>query len=185
MCSIESTSLSGAAPGATVFETGRLRGRRWVPGDLGALLAVYGDADAMRWVGDGRPLSNDDAERWIEVTERNYARRGYGMFALEDRASGEVIGFAGLVHPGDQAEAEVKYALARAHWGRGLATEAVRALLQCAWRDFGLASVIATVAPQNLVSQRVLLAAGMRQLQERTNDDGSRTLVFGCAAPPA
>lgn len=183
MCSYDSSALSGAAPGATVFETGRLRGRRWVAHDLAALLAVYGDADAMRWVGDGRPLSADDAARWIEVTERNYAQRGYGMFALEDRASGDVVGFAGIVHPGGQPEAEVKYALARAHWGRGLATEAVRALLHCAWHDFALRSVIATVSPQNLVSQRVLLASGMRLLHERTHDDGSRTLVFGCSAP--
>jgi hypothetical protein len=36
----------------TSFESARLRGRRWIPQDLQALEAVYGDRAAMRWVGD-------------------------------------------------------------------------------------------------------------------------------------
>ena len=39
-----------------IFETPRLRCRRLVPEDLKALLEVYGDAQAMRWVDDGLPL---------------------------------------------------------------------------------------------------------------------------------
>ena len=51
------------------------------------------------------------------------------MFALEERSPGAVVGFCGLVHPGGSRTSRVKYALLRAHWGRGLATEAVSALL--------------------------------------------------------
>src|SRR5690606_29393787 len=65
-----------------VFRTARLRARRWRESDLEPLLRVYGDADAMRWVGDGSPLTPSEAARWLEVTADNYARRGYGMFAL-------------------------------------------------------------------------------------------------------
>jgi len=166
-----------------VFETPRLRCRRWAPEDLVALMAVYGDRDAMRWVGDGEPLTHDECERWLDVTARNYAQRGYGMFALEERASGRVVGFVGLVHPGGQAQAEVKYAFAREHRGRGLATEAVRAMLDSAQVRFGIAEVVATVAPGNLASQRVLAKAGMRLREERANDDGSRTLVYAWMAP--
>lgn len=175
--------LGDDAMSAIVFESPRLRCRRWVREDFDALMAVYGDRDAMRWVGDGEPLTRDDCERWLDVTARNYTQRGYGMFALEDRAGGQVVGFVGLVHPGGQAEAEVKYAFAREHWGRGLATEAVRAMLDSAWTRFGLVEVIATVAPDNVASQRVLAKAGMRLRETRANDDGSRTLVYGCMAP--
>lgn len=166
-----------------VFESPRLRCRRWVREDFDALMAVYGDRDAMRWVGDGEPLTRDDCERWLDVTARNYAQRGYGMFALEDRASGHVVGFVGLVHPGGQVDAEVKYAFARESWGRGLATEAVRAILDAAWTRFGLVEVIATVAPDNLASQHVLAKAGMRLRVARANDDGSRTQVYAATAP--
>jgi DNA-3-methyladenine glycosylase II len=169
----------------TVFLSPRLRCRHWRPDDLTVILEVYGDADAMRWVGDGSPLLPGEARRWLDVTAANYERRGYGMFALEDRATGRVVGFAGLVHPDDQREAEVKYAFARDVWGRGLATEAVERLLACARTDFGLDEVIATVAPENVVSQRVLTKAGLQRRADRVDDEGTRTWVYGTVlAPP-
>lgn len=179
-------ALGGTASDApTVFLSPRLRCRHWVTGDRAALLAVYGDADAMRWVGDGSALSEEDADRWLGITARNYARRGYGMFALEERESGELVGFVGLVHPGDQPEAEVKVALSRPWWGQGLATEAVRHLLEVAAARYGLGEAIATVAPANAASQRVLTKAGMTRRADRVEPDGSRTRVFGCGLPPA
>ncbi len=169
-------SLARDAP--TLFETARLRCRRWLATDIDALAEVYGDAEAMRWVGDGEPLSRAGCEEWLEVTARNYRTRGYGMFTLEDRSSGQVVGFCGLVHPGGQAEAEVKYALRREAWGRGLATEAVSALLSHGAAAYGLERIIATVAPLNRASERVLVKAGMRKAAVRRNDDGTFTHVF-------
>lgn len=169
----------------TVFLSARLRCRHWVPADRAILLEVYGDAEAMRFVGDGTPLTEEEADLWFEVTFGNYARRGYGMFTLEDRASGQVVGFAGLVHPGDQPEAEVKYALARTWWGRGLATEAVTHLLEVARSRYGLREVIATVAPEHAASQRVLLKVGMSRREDRVYEDGGRSLVFGCEVEAA
>jgi len=163
----------------TVFTTARIVVRRWRDTDLDALLAVYGDEDAMRWVGDGRAITRDECVQWLAVTAGNYRRRGYGMFALEETvAPGTVFGFAGIVHPGGQAEAEVKYALLRSHWGRGLATEAVIGLLAHGARSHGLKHIIATTAPENAASHRVLLKAGMQWGAVRRNDDGSDTQLF-------
>ena len=161
-----------------IFETERLIGRHLEPEDLAPMLAVYSDADAMRWVGDGKPLVQDQCARWLEVTENNYRLRGYGMSALIERSSGEVVGFCGLVHPGGQLEAEIKYALKRSHWGLGLATEAARAMLAYGAEVMGLRSVIATTAPENSASHRVLVKAGMVPSALRTNSDGSQTQVF-------
>jgi [ribosomal protein S5]-alanine N-acetyltransferase len=169
---------TGSTMEDVVFETSRLRCRRWRADDAGALLAVYGDADAMRWVGDGQPLSREGCEEWLRVTASNYRTRGYGMFALEERATGEVAGFVGLVHPGGQAEVEVKYALQRSRWGRGLATEAVRALLAYGSEAHGIRRVIATVAPANAASRRVLARAGMHEIEHRHDEDGTDTLVY-------
>ena len=66
-----------------LFETERVRVRRLGPADLEAMLAVYGDAEAMRWVDDGQPIGDEEARRWIEVTASNYRTRGYGMSAVE------------------------------------------------------------------------------------------------------
>lgn len=161
-----------------IFESDRLLARRMGPGDAVAMHQVYGDAEAMRWVGDGQPLDLAGCERWVEVTLRNYATRGYGMFALASRASGEVIGFCGLVHPGGQPEVELKYAFRREAWGQGFATEAAAAMLAFAAAKLGIRHVIATTAPENLASHRVLLKAGMQRGELRRNEDGSFTQLF-------
>lgn len=168
-----------------LYTTPRLRVRRLGPNDADAMAEVYGDADAMRYVGDGTPLPASEARRWVDVTLANYAKRGYGMSAIEEAATGQVIGFCGLVHPGGQAEAEIKYALRRSHWGRGLATEAAAGLLAWGASAHGLRHVIATTYPANTASHRVLLKAGMRHGALRDNDDGTQTQVFEWDAPPA
>jgi RimJ/RimL family protein N-acetyltransferase len=163
-----------------VFVTPRLVGRRIDTADLDALAAVYGDAEAMRWVGGGRPLSRAECARWIEVTHENYRRRGYGMFALVERTAPPpgVIGFCGLVHPAGQVEPELKYALLRSHWGRGLASEAVAGLVDHGLRVLGLAGLVATVATEHRASQRVLAKAGFEPRKLRRNDQGSHTQVM-------
>jgi RimJ/RimL family protein N-acetyltransferase len=166
-----------------VFATERLSIRRLDAGDVAALHAVYGDADAMRWVGDGQPLALERCREWVRVTERNYAAHGYGMFTVRARDSDDVVGFCGLVHPGGQADAEIKYALNRAHWGKGYATEVATGMLRYGASVHGLARIIATAAPENLASHRVLAKAGMVAAEPRQGDDGAVTLVFAWNAP--
>lgn len=173
-----------------VFTTDRLVARQIGPADAAALLAVYGDPEVVRWVGDGQPLTPELCEKWVKVTRRNVETRGYGMLALALRhptdAQREVlVGFAGLVHPGGQPEAEIKYAFARPHWGRGYATEAARGLMDYGRRVLGLREVIATAAPQNLASHRVLRKAGLADDGLRHNDDGSVTQCFAWRAGDA
>jgi len=181
-CTEVHNAVEARASVPVVFKTRRLLCRRIVPADAPAMLRVYGDANAMRWVGDGNVLNQTQCRDWIAITQRNYAEKGYGMFALACRASGTVIGFGGIVHPGGQPEAEIKYALHRDHWGQGLATEAVRALLAAA-PLLGIRYVIATVAPENLPSQAVLLKAGMARGEIRVSDDGSSTQFFSYSMP--
>lgn len=161
-----------------IFETERLACRHLSAADFDAMMSVYGDADAMRWVDDGQPIEAEETKAWIDITLENYRKRGYGMFALVDRATQTVFGFCGLIHPGGQEEAEVKYALLRSHWGKGLATEAVRGLVAYGKREHGLSHIIATVAPDNLASERVLTKAGFAKTDLLDNDDGTQTQLF-------
>ncbi|MFM1896355.1 MAG: hypothetical protein RLZZ385_1429 [Pseudomonadota bacterium] len=161
-----------------IFETPRLTCRLWQPSDLSAIYELYSDPLGARWVGDGQPITLAECERWLQVTATNYRIRGYGMFALDDKSSGRLVGCCGLVHPGGQAEAEIKYAFLRDFWGRGLATEVVPALLEYAAYQHGLKRVIATVAPENLGSRRVLEKSGLLQCAEQRDDNGEQTLVY-------
>ena len=169
--------------GKLVLMTERLLVRRWRPDDLEPLLRIYGDVEAMRWVGNGVALTPQQAANWLEVTANNYRQRGYGMYTVTLRDGGSVIGFCGLVHPDDQDKPEVKYTFAREHWGHGYASEVVCALLPYAARQLGLAQIIATVAPDNAASRRVLSKAGMTLIDTRAEDDGSQSLLMSCHPP--
>ncbi|WP_025872529.1 GNAT family N-acetyltransferase [Methylobacillus glycogenes] len=166
----------------SIFESNRLICRHWIAEDLEPLFSVYSDADAMRWVGDGQAITWEACENWLKVTQANYIKYGYGMFTLVERESGHVIGFAGLVHPEGQPEPEVKYALKRSVWGQGLASEAVPALLAYGASFHGLGRIIATVAADNIASQRVLAKSGMTYSGESLEEDGSVTLIFAWTA---
>jgi RimJ/RimL family protein N-acetyltransferase len=173
---------------AWLFETERLAVRAMQPLDEANLWAVYGDPDAMRYVHDGQPIPREDCARWVEVTARNVEQRGYGMSAIELRElhggdANPVIGFCGLVHPGGQPEVELKYALLKEHWGRGLATEAARGLLAWGVARFGMDAVIATTAPGNLGSHRVLAKCGFERAELRVEEDGEEVQVFRWRRP--
>ncbi|MEZ6015085.1 MAG: GNAT family N-acetyltransferase [Planctomycetota bacterium] len=161
-----------------LFRTPRLIVRRLGVADLDALVAVYGGPEGLEFVGDGEPLPRSECERWIEVTARNYATRGYGMAAIVEAAKGSVIGFVGIVHPSGQPEPEIKYALLARARGRGFATEAVDGMLAYAAFALGYGRVIATIHPSNLASQRVMLKCGAQRLATLRDADGGHTELF-------
>ena len=142
------------------------------------MVAIYGDREAMRYVGDSEPLNAEGCAYWVEVTDRNFSMRGYGMIALADRESGEVIGCAGIVHPGQQEEAEVKYAFRSDCWGKGYATEAVSGLIKFARECWDVGRIIATTHPGNNASERVLAKVGFTHRRDRVNEDQTITRVW-------
>ncbi len=167
-----------------LFRTDRLVVRHLDYPDYDDFYAVYSDPAAMRWVDDGTPIQAEDCFRWIEITHKNYAARGYGMSALVLQETGDIVGFCGLVHPGGQEDVEIKYALKRSVWGQGLATEAVRGMLEYARREFGVERVIATVAPENSASTNVLAKAGMFETDRIMEEDGAETAVYTWSLSP-
>jgi RimJ/RimL family protein N-acetyltransferase len=161
-----------------LFETERLIVRRLTHSDGEAMAAIYGDAETVQFVGDSIPLSLDECLRWVDVTDTNFHRRGYGMVAFCMKDSGELIGCGGLVHPDQQVQAEVKYAFRRDFWGQGFATEAISGLIQFARINWKVGRVIATVAPGNTPSQKVLSKLGFTWSEDQLNDDNSITQVW-------
>ncbi len=167
-----------------LFETDRLVARRLTHDDASAMVEIYGDRDAMRYVGDGEPLDLEACRHWVDVTDGNFERRGYGMVALIERSTGVMVGCVGIVHPDQQPDPEVKYAFRRDAWGRGFATEAVRGLIEWGRSQFSLPYLIATTAPGNEPSHRVLGKAGFVRHSVREDEDGT-TFVWrlDCSAP--
>lgn len=161
-----------------LFESERLAFRRWQEFDIEFIFALYSDPDVIPYIGDGDAISIEDTKRWLEVTNANFEKRGYGMISIIEKASGEMIGCIGIVHPGQQPSAEVKYALFKSSWGKGLAPEAVKAITQHARSSWGVKEIIATVHSDNVASAKVLTRAGFTQALDRIEDDGSATSIW-------
>lgn len=113
-----------------------------------------------RFVGDGLPLSPDQAQAWVRTSAANLERFGYGTGAVIDKAGGPLIGWAGVARPpGD--EEEIIYGLEASHWGQGYGRELVEALVRFATAQ-GLTPVRATVDRLNAGSVRLLVVNGFR-----------------------
>jgi RimJ/RimL family protein N-acetyltransferase len=144
-----------------VLETARLLLRHLELGDIDAIYAVIGDALAMQYY--PQSFSHDDAVKWIERNRQRYSADGHGLYAVELKHGGKMIGDCGIVKQfvEGQLEFEVGYHIRRDHWGRGYATEAARACMTLAFTTFDAPRVISLIRPENAPSRRVAERNGM------------------------
>jgi RimJ/RimL family protein N-acetyltransferase len=114
------------------------------------------------------PLSTAETRALIERIEAGFEQRGYGWWALELPGEAQLIGFTGLNPvPADVPFApaiEIGWRLARAYWGRGLATEAARAVATHAFDTLAVGSLVAYTARRNARSRRVMERLGMHRV---------------------
>ena len=144
------------------LQTERLTLRMFRESDLDAYAEMCGDPEVMRHLGDGQPMSREDAWRHMAMVLGHWQLRGYGLWAVEERASGEMIGRIGCYNPEGWPELEVGWALRRRYWGRGYAIEAARASLRFAFTDLNREHVVSVIHPQNAASIRVAEKLGER-----------------------
>jgi [ribosomal protein S5]-alanine N-acetyltransferase len=146
------------------LETARLSLRPFAAVDRGAIHAVYADPEVMRYVGHGAHRTPAETARALRGYADSLATRGYGFVAVVERATGAVVGDAGL-HPlaGRGPDVELGYTLARSAWGHGYATEVGGALVAHAFEALGMPRVMAQVEPANAASRRVVEKLGMTE----------------------
>jgi RimJ/RimL family protein N-acetyltransferase len=144
------------------------------------------DPEVMRYLGDGRTLDREDAWRQMAMLAGHWALRGFGMWVLEEAATGVLVGRAGLHFPEGWPEQEVGWALAREHWGKGYATEAARAALDHAFGTLGWDRAISLIHPDNARSIHVAERLGERFEREvRVRGQPARIYAVSGAAWPA
>jgi RimJ/RimL family protein N-acetyltransferase len=143
--------------------------RYLTPDDVDSIFAVIGDPVAMQYF--PRTYDRKDAEEWIERNLRRYAEHGHGIYAVVLKTTGDVIGDCGLAiqQIAGGPELEVGYHLRRDQWGHGYATEAARACIAYAFREFGAEKVVSLIRPENLPSRRVAERNGMEVEGEVTH----------------
>ncbi|MFF3611474.1 GNAT family N-acetyltransferase [Streptomyces sp. NPDC002580] len=157
----------------TEIHTPRLLLRRWHDHDLAAMADINADPDVMRWVDDGSVLDLDATAEEIERWEDEWDEEGFGIFAVELLASGELAGFAGLSVPEYLPEVlpavEISWRFGSSFWGQGYASEAAHATLEFALQDRGLDRVISVNQISNEASLNVVRKLGMEPERETTH----------------
>ncbi|MBM3674390.1 MAG: GNAT family N-acetyltransferase [Actinobacteria bacterium] len=143
--------------------TERLRLRRWRAGDLEPFADLNADPQVMEHL--PAPLSRAESDAMVERIEETFDVRGFGLWAVEVRASGAFAGYVGLWPATFDAHftpaVEVGWRLARSQWGRGYATEAARAATGDGFDRLGLSEIVSFTAAVNGRSQRVMDKLGM------------------------
>jgi len=116
----------------------------------------------MRYIGDHGAMQREDAWRQLAMFVGHWHLRGFGMWAVEERASGTFVGRVGLHFPEGWPDREIGWTLARAFWGKGYAFEAARAALDHAFDTLRWNRVISLIHPQNARSIRLAERLGER-----------------------
>lgn len=135
-----------------------LRGLR--ESDFEAYAAMMADPLVTRYLGDGRPLNRADAWRHLAVMVGHWHLRGFGVWAVEERATGTLLGRIGCLQPEGWPDFEIGYTLAQHAWGRGFAREAVAASLTYARETLARTDIISIIRPKNDASIRVAMSFG-------------------------
>jgi RimJ/RimL family protein N-acetyltransferase len=145
------------------IRTERLLMRRWRDADRAPFAAMNADPEVMRYF----PATLDRAasDSYLDRIEALFQRQGFGLWALEEAATGRFLGFTGLNPmpagvPG-AGGMEVGWRLARQAWHQGFATEAARAALDVGFRGVGLAEIWSMTTVLNEPSQAVMRRLGM------------------------
>lgn len=162
------------------IETERLRLRPLEPGDLDALAAVYQHPLVAHWIGSH---TLEDVRDELAQHIEHQASLGWSFWAVEDRMTARFLGDCGLQpleHRGP--ETELGYDFHPDAWGRGVATEAARAVMAHAFGPLEIERVVAVVKPDHTASQRVLEKAGLERVGER-EAYGERLLLYETRRP--
>ena len=167
-----------------VIETQRLTLSELTPSDAAFIVELLNDPAFLANIGDRGVRDHDDALRYIaNGPAASYAKHGFGLWLVSDKASGERLGLSGLLRRDTLPDADIGYAFLPRHRGRGYAAEACEAVIAHARHPLQLARVLAIVSPGNEASTRVLEKIGLRyQRRVRLGEDSEELLLYSTEA---
>ena len=158
----------------TTIETERLLLRQWTAADKAPYAALNADPAVMEHFPAGLDRAQSDA--MVDRMTATLDERGWGLWAAEERAGGELIGFIGLSVPSFETAftpcVEVGWRLAAHHWGHGYAPEGAAAVLAYAFATVDLPNdeVVSFTTDLNTKSRRVMEKIGLTRNPGRDFD---------------
>ena len=152
-----------------MIETARLILRPWREADKPAFAAIVNTPAMMTHFGGVQPREQIDA--LIDAQMANQADYGFSMWAVDERATGDLAGICGLrkmPYPDTRitGELEAGWRIAERHWGTGVAQEAAQAAFDWGWANTGFPRITAYTNVENEPSWRLMLRLGMTRCDE-------------------
>lgn len=167
-----------------ILETNRLILRHQEPGDLERLYALYCDPEVTKYIPDA-PRNYDETLKELEWYLNGHPKwPKLGLWGTVYKGTGEFIGRCGLLPwtLDGQDEVEVAYLISKAYWGKGLGTEAARAILDYGFEQLNLPRLICLIDKDNLASKRVAEKIGMT-FEKEGKDEMGPFLVYSKNKP--
>ncbi|MEW4283331.1 GNAT family N-acetyltransferase [Priestia koreensis] len=146
------------------IETERLVLRELVEQDAPALYDYFSDKHVLAYYGMEPLQSLHEAKAMIENFNAMVEKKQGMRLAIVEKESGETIGTCGFHNYAPRHKrAEIGYELAPSHWGKGLATEAVEALVTHLFTTYDLSRIGAVVFIENVASRTLLQKIGFQE----------------------
>ena len=161
-----------------MIETERLLLREYILDDFDALYEIMSDPETMAHY----PAPYDEARtrRWIEWNLENYAKYGFGLWAVVLKETGEFIGDCGLTLQNIDGEMlpEIGYHIHKKYWRRGFAKEAARAVRDWVFTNTEYDVVYSYMKYTNEGSWRTAMANGMKKVKEYPDPKNTISYAF-------
>jgi RimJ/RimL family protein N-acetyltransferase len=167
---------------AVQLETDRLIMRMWRNDDFEPYFQLCSDPEVMRFLGSGMTLDRFECWRHMAFMVGHWHLRGYGPWAVEEKATGEFVGRIGFLNPEGWPAFELGWTLARKFWGRGYASEGARRALAYGFDELDKDHVISLIDPQNINSIKVAERLG-EKVEGKTDLLGREVLIYGIDRP--
>lgn len=160
----------------TVLETKRLSLRRFTLDDAGFILTLLNEPAFLRYIGDKKVRSLDDARQYIlNGPVASYERHGFGLNCIELRESRTPIGMCGLLKREELPDPDIGFALLPDYRNQGLAFEAAEAVLKDA---SNLPRILAITSLDNEASINLLERLGFRFEKIVRSPNGEQLRLF-------
>ncbi len=156
---------------AAQLETPRVLLRGWQESDLAPWIALNLDEENLKFF--PRVYSAEESLASYLRLRDLLANNSIGLWAAEEKSSGEFMGFVGLTRqeiPGVVFMPchEIGWRLDKKYWSKGYATEAAKTVLDYGLNEGGLTEIFSFAAKQNLPSIKVMKKIGLRERPELT-----------------
>lgn len=149
-----------------MLETGRLRMVGWREEHREPFARMNADPRVMEFF--PKLMTREESDAMVERIQGVFEERGFGLWVLELKETGEFLGFTGLGVPRFEAWftpcVEMGWRLVPEAWGKGYASEAARRAMAFGFEEAGVEKIFSFTATVNVRSERVMQRLGMERL---------------------